>query len=55
MEIILKLVQTAILTTIFNLLYAFSITRLNTTYLFIFEVHYYCFSLVNMFQNVQVG
>ncbi len=53
MEIILKWVQTAILTTISNLLYAFCITRLNTMYLFIFVVYYYCFRLINMLQNVQ--
>ncbi len=57
MEIILKCMQTAILTTfnstLSNLLYAFCITRLNTKYLFLFEVYSYSFSLVNMLQNVQ--
>ncbi len=33
-------------------LYFFCILRLNTIYLFIFEVHYQYFSFVNMFQNV---
>ncbi len=39
-EIILKWVQTAILTTIFNLLYVFRITMLNTNYLIIFAINY---------------
>ncbi len=53
MEIILNIVQTTILITISYLLYAFCITRLNTKYLFIFEVHvyHYCFSLINILQN----
>ncbi len=39
MESILKLVQTAILTTISNLLYVFCVTMLNTNYLIIFAIN----------------
>ncbi len=52
MEIILKWVQTAILMQ-YLIYYVFCITRLNTSYFCIFAVHYYCFSLVNILQNVQ--
>ncbi len=44
--------QTAILTTISNLLYVFCVTRLNTKYLFISEVnYYYCKICVILTQN----
>ncbi len=51
MVIILKCVQTAILTTLSNLLYD-TIARLKIN-LFSFAVNYYCFSLVNLLENVQ--